>query len=241
MSRPQMRGDVGIGQMDPPFLMCTWPPFNPDSCLPQATHVCPAPLLLCLLCLQASFGPFYRITQLILTTTPAANSTATTPSGLPAIVTGGVVGLWCCPVGPLASRCQLKCWRGDAGGNTPEAASPLMPAHAGLLSLVFSTRGCHSHVCGPHSALYTSPVANHLTSSIPPTTRVHPRLQMSTSACFLTCKIRWMCWWPVGPLRALQATAGRSAAAAAVPTVVPQMAAVPAVPTAAAAAGAAGT
>lgn len=38
--------------------------------------------------LQAAFGPFYRITQLILTTTPAANSSMTTPSGLPAIVTG---------------------------------------------------------------------------------------------------------------------------------------------------------
>lgn len=38
---------------------------------------------------QAAFGPFYRITQLILTTTPAANSSQTTPSGLPAIVTGG--------------------------------------------------------------------------------------------------------------------------------------------------------
>lgn len=38
--------------------------------------------------LQAAFGPFYRITQLILTTTPAANSSQTTPSGLPAIVTG---------------------------------------------------------------------------------------------------------------------------------------------------------
>ena len=40
-------------------------------------------------CLQAAFGPFYRITQLILTTTPAANSSITTPSGLPSIVTGG--------------------------------------------------------------------------------------------------------------------------------------------------------
>lgn len=37
---------------------------------------------------QAAFGPFYRITQLILTTTPAANSSTLTPSGLPAIVTG---------------------------------------------------------------------------------------------------------------------------------------------------------
>lgn len=43
-------------------------------------------------CVQAAFGPFYRITQLILTTTPAANSTQTTPSGLPAIVTGAGEG-----------------------------------------------------------------------------------------------------------------------------------------------------
>lgn len=42
--------------------------------------------------LQRSFGAFYRITQLILTTTPAANSSAITPSGLPAIVTGGQRG-----------------------------------------------------------------------------------------------------------------------------------------------------
>ncbi|EFN58463.1 hypothetical protein CHLNCDRAFT_6284, partial [Chlorella variabilis] len=36
---------------------------------------------------EAAFGPFYRITQLILSTTPAANSSTATPSGLPAIVT----------------------------------------------------------------------------------------------------------------------------------------------------------
>jgi Niemann-Pick C1 protein len=37
--------------------------------------------------LQEAFGPFYRITQLIISTTPSANSSFTTPSGLPAIVT----------------------------------------------------------------------------------------------------------------------------------------------------------
>ncbi|KAL4457923.1 hypothetical protein ABPG75_012788 [Micractinium tetrahymenae] len=42
---------------------------------------------------EASFGPFYRITQLILTTTPAANSSVTTPSGLPAIVTDAHIRL----------------------------------------------------------------------------------------------------------------------------------------------------
>lgn len=42
---------------------------------------------------QASFGPFYRITQLILTTTPAANSTFVAPSGLPAIVTDAHIRL----------------------------------------------------------------------------------------------------------------------------------------------------
>ncbi|KAL4426962.1 hypothetical protein ABPG77_009523, partial [Micractinium sp. CCAP 211/92] len=42
---------------------------------------------------EAAFGPFYRITQLILTTTPAANSTTTTPSGLPAIVTDAHIKL----------------------------------------------------------------------------------------------------------------------------------------------------
>lgn len=54
--------------------------------LPPPAHVTPP---------QRSFGPFYRITQLILTTTPAANSSFTAPSGLPAIVTGGQRGqLW---------------------------------------------------------------------------------------------------------------------------------------------------
>lgn len=42
---------------------------------------------------QAAFGPFYRITQLILTTTPAANSSGATPSGLPAIVTDAHIRL----------------------------------------------------------------------------------------------------------------------------------------------------
>ncbi|PRW56197.1 Niemann-Pick C1 [Chlorella sorokiniana] len=42
---------------------------------------------------EAAFGPFYRITQLILTTTPAANSSQTTPSGLPAIVTDAHIRL----------------------------------------------------------------------------------------------------------------------------------------------------
>lgn len=36
---------------------------------------------------EAAFGPFYRIAQLILSTTPAANSSHSTPSGLPAIAT----------------------------------------------------------------------------------------------------------------------------------------------------------
>ncbi|KAI3436838.1 hypothetical protein D9Q98_006248 [Chlorella vulgaris] len=42
---------------------------------------------------EVSFGPFYRITQLILTTTPAANSSFTSPSGLPAIVTDANIRL----------------------------------------------------------------------------------------------------------------------------------------------------
>lgn len=36
---------------------------------------------------EQAFGPFYRVSQLILVTTPAANSSHTTPSGLPGIVT----------------------------------------------------------------------------------------------------------------------------------------------------------
>ena len=45
--------------------------------------------------LQAAFGPFYRINQLILVTTPAANATFTAASGLPAIVTGTLQGGKC--------------------------------------------------------------------------------------------------------------------------------------------------
>jgi Niemann-Pick C1 protein len=37
--------------------------------------------------LQASFGPFYRIEQLLLTTLPRGRGRYTTPDGLPAIVT----------------------------------------------------------------------------------------------------------------------------------------------------------
>ena len=36
---------------------------------------------------QASFGPFYRIEQLLLTTLPHGRGRYTTPDGLPAIVT----------------------------------------------------------------------------------------------------------------------------------------------------------
>ena len=36
---------------------------------------------------QAAFGPFYRIAQLVVSTTPAASSPFLAPSGLPAIVT----------------------------------------------------------------------------------------------------------------------------------------------------------
>lgn len=41
----------------------------------------------CALNLQASFGPFYRIEQLLLTTLPHGRGRYTTPDGLPAIVT----------------------------------------------------------------------------------------------------------------------------------------------------------
>ena len=37
--------------------------------------------------MQATFGPFYRIEQLILSTTPAAQAPYQSPSGLPAILT----------------------------------------------------------------------------------------------------------------------------------------------------------
>ena len=70
-----------------------WVPGQPASIysclLPAMCNVDSNPL-------QASFGPFYRITQLILTTTPAANSSFTSPSGLPAIVTGATSGLPVC-------------------------------------------------------------------------------------------------------------------------------------------------
>ena len=42
---------------------------------------------------QASFGPFYRIEQLILSTTPAAQAPYQTPSGLPAILTDANIRL----------------------------------------------------------------------------------------------------------------------------------------------------
>ena len=42
---------------------------------------------------QASFGPFYRIEQLILSTTPAAQAPYQTPSGLPAILTDANIKL----------------------------------------------------------------------------------------------------------------------------------------------------
>ncbi len=63
---------------------------------------------------QAAFGPFYRITQLILTTTPATNSSQTTPSGLPAIVTG-VEGGGARRLGSIASlqcSCNRLIWQG---------------------------------------------------------------------------------------------------------------------------------
>jgi Niemann-Pick C1 protein len=42
---------------------------------------------------QAAFGPFYRIEQLILSTTPAAQSPYQSPSGLPAILTDANIKL----------------------------------------------------------------------------------------------------------------------------------------------------
>ncbi|KAF8057679.1 NPC1 [Scenedesmus sp. PABB004] len=42
---------------------------------------------------EASFGPFYRVAQLILATTPAAASNFTSQSGLPGIVTPGNIAL----------------------------------------------------------------------------------------------------------------------------------------------------
>lgn len=42
---------------------------------------------------QASFGPFYRIEQLILSTTPAAQAPYQSPSGLPAILTDANIRL----------------------------------------------------------------------------------------------------------------------------------------------------
>lgn len=42
---------------------------------------------------EASFGPFYRVEQLILTTTPRAASNFTTPGGLPAVVTDANIRL----------------------------------------------------------------------------------------------------------------------------------------------------
>ena len=44
-------------------------------------------------CTQAAFGPFYRIEQLILSTTPAAQAPYQTPSGLPAILTDANIRL----------------------------------------------------------------------------------------------------------------------------------------------------
>ena len=43
--------------------------------------------------LQATFGPFYRIEQLILSTTPAAQAPYQSPSGLPAILTDANIRL----------------------------------------------------------------------------------------------------------------------------------------------------
>lgn len=52
------------------------------------SHVC------CLCCrAQESFGPFYRIEQLLLTTLPQGKSRYTTPDGLPAIVTDANIEL----------------------------------------------------------------------------------------------------------------------------------------------------
>ena len=45
------------------------------------------------LVLQATFGPFYRIEQLILSTTPAAQAPYKSPSGLPAILTDANIKL----------------------------------------------------------------------------------------------------------------------------------------------------
>jgi hypothetical protein len=81
-----------------------------------------------LTCLQASFGPFYRITQLILTTTPAANSSFTSPSGLPSIVTGA------------PESCPLCC------GCVADRAACLLTGniHVPLLPLLqTATSGCY--------------------------------------------------------------------------------------------------
>ena len=43
--------------------------------------------------LQATFGPFYRIEQLILSTTPAAQAPYQSPSGMPAILTDANIRL----------------------------------------------------------------------------------------------------------------------------------------------------
>ena len=43
--------------------------------------------------MQATFGPFYRIEQLILSTTPAAQAPYQSPSGLPAILTDANIRL----------------------------------------------------------------------------------------------------------------------------------------------------
>ena len=57
-------------------------------------HPCKAELALKdLSAAQAAFGPFYRIEQLILSTTPAAQSPYQSPSGLPAILTDANIKL----------------------------------------------------------------------------------------------------------------------------------------------------
>jgi Niemann-Pick C1 protein len=42
---------------------------------------------------EASFGPFYRVTQLIVSTTPASKSPYVAPSGLPSVVTDANIQL----------------------------------------------------------------------------------------------------------------------------------------------------
>jgi Niemann-Pick C1 protein len=61
---------------------------------------------------EASFGPFYRVAQLIVSTTPASVSKYQAPSGLPAVVTDANLQLMFAMQAEVDAIVGEGCWAG---------------------------------------------------------------------------------------------------------------------------------